>query len=123
MPIQFVEKKDGKILDVHISGMLTKADYQHFVPEFERLVHQYGKLCLLFDMTGFKGLEVDALWDEIKFDIKYFSDIELLAVVGDKKWHHVMAVFCKPFTKATVQYFNHSDIVEARKWLSEEKMD
>ena len=119
MPIQFNEENSGKVVDVHVSGKVTKADFQHFVPEFERLVRQNGKLRLLFDMTGFDGWEVDALWDEIKFDIKYFSDIEKLAIVGDKKWHHGMAVFCKPFTKATIQYFNHTDIVEARKWLGE----
>jgi hypothetical protein len=30
-----------------------------------------------------------------------------------------MAVFCKPFTKATVRYFDHADAAEARKWLME----
>ena len=123
MPIQFIEENSGKVVEVHVSGKVTKADFQHFVPEYERQVRQNGKLRLLFDITGFNGWEVDAMWEEIKFDIKYFSDIELLAIVGDKKWHHTMAVFCKPFTKATIQFFNHSDIVEARKWLSEAKLD
>jgi hypothetical protein len=119
MPIQFNEENSGKVLAVHVSGKLTNADYEHFVPELERLIRQNGKMRLLFDMTGFNGLEVDALWDEIKFDIKYFADIEFLAIVGDKKWHHAMAVFCKPFTKATIRYFDHTDAAVARKWLGE----
>jgi hypothetical protein len=123
MPIQFIEKNRGKVVEVHVSGKVTKADFQHFVPEFERQVRQNGKLRLLFDITDFNGWEVDALWEEIKFDIKYFSEIELLAIVGDKKWHHGMAVFCKPFTKATIQYFDHTNIVEARNWLGEAIMD
>src|ERR1035437_9868328 len=77
MPIQFIEENSGKVVEVHVSGKVTKADFQHFVPEFERQVQQNGKLRLLFDITGFNGWEVDALWEEIKFDIKYFSDIEL----------------------------------------------
>jgi hypothetical protein len=49
----------------------------------------------------------------------HFSHIERLAVVGEKKWQEGMVTFCKPFTKATVQYFDHTDAAEARKWLDE----
>ena len=52
MPIQLNEENDGKLLAVHVSGKLTAADYEHFVPEFERLVKLHGKLRVLFDMTG-----------------------------------------------------------------------
>jgi hypothetical protein len=37
MPIQLNEENGGKILAVHVSRNLVKADYEHFVPEFERL--------------------------------------------------------------------------------------
>ena len=43
MPIQFNEENVGKILVVHVSGKLVKADYEHLVPEFERLFEQHGK--------------------------------------------------------------------------------
>src|ERR1035438_9327998 len=58
MPIQLNEENGGKMLAVHVSGKLAKADYEHFVPEFERLVRQHGKLRVLFDMAGFHGWEV-----------------------------------------------------------------
>jgi hypothetical protein len=109
MPIQLDEQNGGKTLVVHVSGKLAKADYEHFVPEFERLVRQHGKLRVLFDMTGFHGWEAGALWDDIKFDVKHFADIERLAMIGEKKWQHGMATFCKPFTKAT------SDTLTTRK--------
>jgi hypothetical protein len=119
MPIQLNEENAGKILTVHVSGKLAKADYEYFVPAFGRLVRLHGKLSLLFDMNGFHGWEAGALWEDIKFDIKHFADIERLALVGDKKWQHGMAAFCIPFTKATVRYFDHADIASARSWLGE----
>ena len=119
MPIQLNQEDGGKILVVHVSGKLTKADYEQLVPEFERLVQQHGKLRLLFDMTGFHGWEAGALWEDIKFDVKHHADIERLAMIGDKKWERGMAGFCKPFTKATIRYFDHAESAEARKWLSE----
>ena len=38
-------------------------------------------------MTGLHGWDAGALWEDIKFDIKHFADIERLAMVGEKKWH------------------------------------
>ena len=90
------------------------------MPEFERLVRQHEKLRVLFDMTGFHGWEGSALRDEINFDLEHFFDIERLAMVGDKKWEKVMSVFCKPFTTATIRYFDHAETAQARKWLNEE---
>ena len=119
MAIRLSEEKDGKILNIHVFGTLTKADYDHFMPEFERLVKKHGKLRILFDMTEFHGWEVSALWEDIKFDIMHFADIECIAMVGEKKWHKGMALFCKPFTKATVRYFDHTDLEAAQQWLLE----
>jgi hypothetical protein len=120
MPIQLNEETKGRILIVHVSGKLASADYEHFVPEFERLVAQNGKLCVLFEMTDFHGWKAGALWADTKFALKHFSDIERLAMVGEKKWEHGMATFCKPFTKAVIRYFDHVDRAAARKWLEEE---
>jgi hypothetical protein len=119
MPIQLTEEDSGKLLVVHITGKLTGADYEHFVPEFDRLVALHGKVRVLFDMTGFHGWDAGALWADTKFAIKHFSDIERLAMVGETKWQQGMATFCKPFTKATTRYFDHVDAPKAREWLAE----
>ena len=119
MPIQIKEENGGKLVAVQVTGKLVRADYEHFVPEFERLIRQHGKLRVLFDMADFHGWDAGAVWEDIKFDIKHFVDIERLAMVGDKKWQHGMAMFFRPFTKATIRYFDHAEATEARKWLGE----
>jgi len=119
MPIQLKEEDDGKSLVIHVSGKLAKTDYPDFVSEFERLVRQHGKLRVLFDMTGLQGWDVGAAWEDTKFGIKHFADIERMAMVGDRKWQHGMAVLFKPFTKATIRYFDQPDAAEARKWFDE----
>jgi len=37
MPIQINEGGGGNFLAVHVSGILSQADYERFVPEVERL--------------------------------------------------------------------------------------
>ena len=119
MPIQLKEENGGKIIAVHVSGKLTKADYEHFVPEFECQIQKHGRLCVLFDMSGLQGWDAGAAWEDCKFGIAHFADIERLAMVGERKWQEVMATLCKPFTKAKVRYFDHAQAAEAVKWLDE----
>ena len=121
MPIQLTDAGVGKVVAVHVSGKLTTADYERFVPEFEGLAQLHGTLRVLFDMTGFHGWTAGALWEDTKFAMHHFSDIDRLAVVGEKLWQEGMATFCKPFTKATIRYFDHADAAEARMWLAEAK--
>lgn len=119
MAIALTEKEDGKLLEVQVAGKLVHEDYKLFVPEFERLVARHGKLRVLFDMMDFHGWEAAAVWDDIKFDLKHFTHIERIAMVGDKKWEKGMSVFCKPFTTAKVRYFDRSELAQARAWLEE----
>jgi hypothetical protein len=114
-----METKGGKVLQVRVSDKLKHEDYEHFVPEFERLVKQHGKIRVLFEMTDFHGWEAMAFWDDVKFDVKHFSDIERIAMLGDTKWEKAMSVFCKPFTTAKIRYFDRGAIAEARAWLEE----
>ena len=117
MATQLNERNGGRLLEVQVSGKLTHEDYQQFVPAFERLVKQHGKIRVFFEMVDFHGWEAAALWDDIKFDLKHFSDIERLAMVGDKGWEKGMSVFCRPFTTAKIRYFDQSAAGEARSWL------
>ncbi len=118
MSIQLKEENGGKILVVHVSGTLVKADYESFVPEFDSFIEQHGKLGVLFDMTDFHGWEASTLWEDIKFGLEH-ADIDRLAMVGENKWEHVMATLSKPFTKAAIRYFDHANITAARQWLGE----
>ena len=117
MGVQIQEKNAGKVLEVQVSGKLSHEDYLRLVPVFERLVTLHGKLRVLFQMVDFHGWELGALWDDIKFDVKHFSDIERLGMVGDKKWEQGMSAFCRPFTTAKIRYFDSTAIQEARAWV------
>lgn len=117
MSVQLNEEKEGKLLVIRVSGKLVKEDYEHFVPEFDRLILKFGKLNLLLDMTDFHGWTASALWEDTKFGVKHYHDISKLAMIGDKAWQHGLATFCKPFTQAEVRYFDRSEAAEARKWL------
>src|SRR6516225_3737518 len=90
MTARLSEASQGKILEVLVTDKLSHDDYQQFVPAFERRLKEHGKVRVLFEMVDFHGWQASALWDDVKFDLKHFSDIERLAMVGDKKWEQGM---------------------------------
>jgi hypothetical protein len=110
----------GKLLHVKATGKLTKETYETFVPAVDEQIKQHGKLRVLFEMHDFHGWTVGALWEDMKFDLKHWKDIERLALVGETKWEKGMAVFCRPFTSAKIKYFDHGQLEEAKRWVAEE---
>jgi hypothetical protein len=119
MSVELHEEAGGKILILNLNGKLAKEDYAHFSPEVERAVKEHGKIRMLVRMHDFHGWSTGALWEDVKFDWKHFSDIERLALVGESRWEHGMAIFCKPFTTAKVRYFDQSKADEALAWVRE----
>ena len=119
MPVELREEVGGKVLVIGLSGKLAREDYDHFTPEVERAVKAHGKVRMLVRMHDFHGWTAGALWEDIKFDLKHFAHVERLALVGDERWEHGMAVFCKPFTTAAVRYFDEGRADEADAWVHE----
>ncbi len=111
---------DPNLVEVRISDRLSRDDYTKFVPQVESVINRVGKIRILMEMQDFHGWEMGAMWEDIKFDLKHFKDIERLAMVGDKKWEEWMAAFCKPFTTAKIRYFDVSEAGEARDWIAGE---
>ena len=120
MSIQLNEPRSTNILTVRVSGKLAREDYRAFVPEFERLLAEHGKLRVLLLMVDFHGWEAGGLWEDIKFDLRHFTHLERLAMVGDRRWEKAMSILCKPFTTATIRYFDRKAMDQARAWLEEE---
>lgn len=118
MSVHIQEVSSGDYIEVELSGKLAKEDYAAFVPVIESAIRQHGKVCLLVAMRDFHGWTAGALWEDVKFDWKHYGDIERLAIVGEKEWEAGMAQFCRPFTRATIKYFDISEIDEARRWIT-----
>ncbi len=119
MAIELKEDYDGKVLILRTDSKLTAEDYRQFVPHTESLINKHGKIRVLFDMRGFRGWSLAAFWEDIKFDLKHFKDIERLAMIGDRAWEKWMATFCRPFTSAEIRYFEQSEADQAHPWVCE----
>lgn len=117
--VEVKKEVGGRLVLVSVSGKLTRFDYEMFVPEIEMEIARFGKVRTLFDLVGFHGWTMGALFEDTKFAVKHYGEIDRIAFVGDKRWEQGIAVFCKPFTRAKIRYFDIADFELAREWLSE----
>ncbi len=118
--IEKIERSSGKIIGFLLSGRLHDEDYNIFVPQLESVIEQEGKTRLLAHFHDFHGWDLHAAWDDMKFALKHYGDVELIALVGEREWQEWMAKICKPFTRARVRYFDSSEIEKTWEWLREE---
>jgi hemerythrin-like domain-containing protein len=79
--------------------VLSPADLENLSVEFEKVEDNLGK--------------------DVHHHFEHFVDINRLAIIGETKWQEWMAKFCRPFTTATIRYFDHAAADEARRWIRE----
>jgi hypothetical protein len=108
-----------KVLGFKLSGKLHDEDYKKFGPVIDAAVAKVGKIRLLAQFEDFHGWDLHAMWDDVKFATRHCHDIERIALVGDRKWEEWMAKVCKPFTRASLRYFDVADRDAAWAWLAE----
>ncbi|WP_425396068.1 STAS/SEC14 domain-containing protein [Aeoliella sp.] len=117
--IEELSAPSDNILAFRLSGKLHDEDYKTFVPRVDEAIANDGKVRMLAEFHDFHGWDAHALWDDIKFATTHCTNIEKVALVGEKAWEKGMAAVCKPFTMAKVKYFDAGQIDEAYTWLAE----
>jgi hypothetical protein len=105
---------------LRVSGKLLHEDYEGLVPKLEEIIEQYGAIRCLIDMTELDGIELRAVWDELRFDLKHAADVSRCAVVGERSWERWAAAAARPiFRKAEVRFFERADFEQAAAWIKE----
>ena len=123
-------QEGGGIDVVDVSGVLTKADYDRFVPAFERLAGPRRLLIRLDDFRGWlraadhdrPGREVviedqQRRWTE-HLAATHQGDMGRIAIVGDRAWQDWGTTLSKPFFRAGMRYFDRDREADARAWLT-----
>lgn len=119
MPIDWQQTHDGRVIEITVSGKLTRDDYTHFADTMDELIQSHDRMRILIVMPDLEGWTGGAFWEDLKFGIKHYRDVERVAIVGEGRWQKIMAFLSKPFTAAEVRYFIPAQIDAARQWLAE----
>lgn len=104
-------------LELDIRGKLEKRDYARVLPMLEGRIAEFGEVDLLIRVSDFSGWTPAAFWEDLKFDVKHFSDVGRLALLGEEPKAKWMALISRPFTGAEVRHFPETGLESARAWV------
>ena len=116
-----IEDTGTGYLHITADGELEPAQYDAFVPAFERLVRaRTPPVPMLIDLGAqFSGWSLAGLWKELKFDAEHAEVFGPIAIVGDKRWEKWGTELSNPFFSAEMRFFEPAQRVQAERWLLE----
>ncbi len=114
-----IESKED-ILVVRVSQKLSDADYiRIFVPRVEEIIEKYGKArALVYLDDGYNGIELGAIWDDVKFGIKHRNDFIKVAAVGAPRWMDWAIKASSAMMSGEMRTFSSGQLGEALEWVN-----
>ena len=113
--------EEARILVIRAGGKLTLADYDRFVPIFERIAaKESASVPMLIELaSNFSGWDLSGLWRDLKFDAKHQDKFGRIAIVGNKNWQEWGTKLFDPlFPSAEMRFFDSNEIDSAELWAS-----
>ncbi|NUQ65029.1 MAG: STAS/SEC14 domain-containing protein [Pirellulales bacterium] len=110
-------KAGSNLFSVRLGGTVTRRDYREFLLQCERAIREHGKIRVLFEMHNFQGWGHAALWEDTKFDTRWFNQVERLAIVGERLWEESIDSFRDLFQGAEIRYFDYDAVDDATAWI------
>jgi hypothetical protein len=108
------EKKD--LLEMHVYGELTLADYRGFEEAVGRELKTAPKIKLFLDLTQMTGYTLDVAWEEIKFTRAHAHDFRRIAIVSETQMAPWLSWVSAAFSDAEARIFDNRDPAIA--WLN-----
>jgi hypothetical protein len=115
--ITILPETAGNLVAIRMSGVLVRSDYNEFLTLTKQKVAEFEDIRLFIEIENFQEITVQSLWEEIKFEFKYFNNIDKLAIIGEKDWQRRAASVITAITTAQVRYFDKSEREYALTWI------
>lgn len=119
--MELLEMADDRVVGVRIDGKIREADIRAMVELVEAKLNQHDKLRAYVEVERLGGIELGALFEDLRMGLKYWDRFERKAAVTDAKWMAKVAEVVDPlFPWIQVRAFATGDRAAAIAWLSED---
>ncbi len=116
-----------KILDItkdnliafQVKGKVEKSDYDKLNPILEKTGREFDTRKLYVEIIEIEGIDPAALWEDFKVYFKHIKNFNRVAIVGSGKMVETLSKLSKPFISGEIKFFNHSETLIARDWITE----
>lgn len=115
--IEIIKRHENGI-ELRATGQITRSDYQAVRPIAESIIREKGWYSALVDITSAEGLSLGAIWEDMKFDVRYFRKTRRIGFVSmsNPTWLWLTSL---PFATGGVRFFKMEAMDRARLWTFE----
>jgi hypothetical protein len=117
MPCEIVEKGES-LVTLKISGLLKRAELARAEKVAIEVMGSAPKIRFLIVVEDFQGWDSKDNWEDVSFQAQFDTQIEKIAIVGDKRWQELVEVFVgKGLRSMDIRYFAPPEMALARTWI------
>ena len=105
------------VVEITVEGTITNKDLEETINELQSGFDQDGKTRVIEIIQHFTGMELAALWTDVRLGVPLAKKVERVAVVADQKWIRQLAELGDLFTRAELKVFALDELAQARAWI------
>ena len=118
MAIILIENDDTKVVEITVSGKITKDDYDKVIGPMQDFIDRHGTMKLIEVVESFDWFEPSVIWPGIKFDIQNLRHISHVAIVSDIGWISPISKAAGAFMSTKLRTFDMAELNDARSWIN-----
>jgi len=116
--IRYSTEPNSPVVEITVEGAVTNKDLEETINALHSWFDQDGKTQVIEIIRHFTGMELAALWTDIRLGVPLAQKIRRVAVVADQAWIRQLAELGHLFTKAELKVFALEDLAGARAWIA-----
>ena len=116
--IRYSTQPGSPVVEITVEGAITNKDLEAAINALHSSFDQDGKTRVIEVIRHFTGMELAALWTDIRLGVPLARKVDRVAVVADQAWIRQLAELGRLFTKAELKVFALDDLAQARAWIA-----
>lgn len=106
---------DRKLIWLYVHGRVETGAYRELVHWMEPILNEHGPVSFVIDLQDMEGVDLGAMWEDMKFGLSHAKQIERVALIGHERWVRRIAELPNPFP-VEVRAFDEDEEYGAWDW-------
>ena len=115
--LTYKEMDNLAAVEIELSDRVSTEEFDRTAKKLEAFIARHGRVRVLEIVNHFEGMDVKALWHDLKFSLRHLNDFSRCAIVSDAKFLSLWSTIAEPFLDCQVAYFKPDEVEAARDWL------
>jgi hypothetical protein len=116
--IRYSTQPDSPVVEITVEGTVTNQELEDTINGLQAGFDLDGKTRVIEIIRHFTGIELSAIWTDIRLGVPLAQKVDRVAVVADQTWLRQLAELGHLFTRAQLKVFAPAELGLARAWIA-----